>query len=105
MLGNGRLLTQRSPASAVKHGGPLDQLLSTGGILLPPLIISDRAPVAQQIGVPILAATDTAVARLEPTDTAFPVIFGAPGLFPTVAPHQVRPQVGEDLQKLREELP
>src|SRR5258706_14006780 len=77
MLGNGRFVTQCSPVGAVEHGGLLDQLLPMGGILLPPLVIGDRASVAQQIGIPVLAATDTTVARLEPTDTAFHVIIGA----------------------------
>src|SRR5260370_3741110 len=100
MLGNGRLLTQRSPASAVKHGGPLDQLLSTGGILLPPLIISDRAPVAQQIGVPVLAATDTAVARPEPTATSLHFLVCAPELLPILALHQRGPPRLEDLPEI-----
>src|SRR5205807_2689327 len=99
------LLTQRSPASAVKPAGTLDQLLSTGGLLLPPLVIGDRASVAQYLGVPVLAATDAAGARLEPTDTALHVSVGARELLTIVALHQVRPQVGEDLQELAEILP
>jgi hypothetical protein len=41
MLDNARLLTQRSPASTVEQGDPLDQVLPMGNILLPPFIRGD----------------------------------------------------------------
>src|SRR5258706_2251091 len=105
MLGDGRLVTQRLQARRVESGGSLDQLLLVSAIVLPPLIIGDRAPVAQQIGIPVLTATDAAVARLEPTNTGFHVIVGAWELLLIVALHQVGPQVGEDLQELGKRFP
>jgi len=100
VLRDGGLVTELSPASTIEPGGLRDELLSPGRILLPPLGVGRRAPIAQQIGIPVLAATDTAVARLEPSDTAFHLIVGTWELLPIVALHQVRPQVGEHLQEL-----
>src|SRR5260370_27876343 len=71
-----------------------------GCILFPPLVVHHTAPVAQEIGVPVLAAADAAVARLESADTPFHLIIGAREILPVVTLHQVRPQVSEHLQEL-----
>src|SRR6266516_1534114 len=62
-LCGGSLATELSPAGAIEPGGLLDQLLAPGRILFPPLVVGHRAPVAQQIVVPVLATADAAVAR------------------------------------------
>src|SRR2546428_693251 len=103
--GGGSLAAQLSPASAVEPGGLLDQLLTLSGILLPPLVVGDRAPVAQEIGVPVLATTDASIARLEAANTAFHLVVGAREVFAVIALHQVRSQVGEHLQELGEAFP
>ena len=46
------LSTHLVPAGAIEPGGALDQLLSLGRILLPPLVIRHRAPITQQTGIP-----------------------------------------------------
>src|SRR6266852_6859168 len=105
VLGDGGLATQFAPASMIEPGGLRDELLSPGRILLPPLVVGRRAPVAQQIGIPVLAATDAAVARLESTNAALHVVVCPGKVLPVIALHQVRPQVGEHLQELGEALP
>ena len=99
-----RLAAQLTPVGAIEPSGLLDQLLTLDRILLPPLVVGHRTPVAQQIGVPVLAAADAAVARLESTDASFHLIVGAREALPVVALHQVRPQVGKLLQELGEAL-
>src|SRR6266700_6464797 len=83
-LCGGSLTTELSPAGAIEPGGFLDQLLAPGRILFPPLVIGHRAPIAQQIAVPVLATADAAVARLEPTDAAFHLIVGTREALPVV---------------------
>src|SRR5207245_10643969 len=100
VLHDGGLATAFSPPSAIELGGQLDELLSPGRILLPPLVVGHTAPVAQQIRVPVLAGTSAAVACLESTDATFHLIIGAGKVLAVVALHQVRPQVGEHLQEL-----
>jgi len=103
--GGSGLATQFSPVSTIEPGGLRDELLSPGRILLPPFVVGRRAPVAQQIGIPVLAATDAAVARLESTNAALHVVVCPGEVLPVIALHQVRPQVGEHLQELTETLP
>lgn len=103
-LRDGGLATKLSPPSAIEPGDLLDELLPPACILFPPLVIGNRAPIAQQIAVPVLATTDAALARLEPADAAFHLIVGAREALPVVALHQVRPQVGELLEELGEAL-
>src|SRR5260370_8703989 len=100
----GRLATELSLAGAIEPGDLLDQLVAPGRILFPPLIVGHTAPVAQQIVVPVLATADAAVARLEPTDSAFHLLFGTREALPVVTLHPVRPQVGELLPKCSEAL-
>src|SRR5450755_1212359 len=68
------LLSQFAPAGTVKPGGTLLQVLLVGRILFPPGCIGHAAPVAQQIGVPVLAAADAAIPRFEPANAALHVI-------------------------------
>ena len=103
-LRDGGLATQLSPTGAIEPGSLLDELLTSGRILFPPLVIGHRTPIAQQIAVPVLTAADAAVARLEPADAAFHLIVGAREALPVVALHQVRPQIGELLQELGKAL-
>src|SRR6266568_1109250 len=56
-LCDGGLPSQPSPADTVKLGSVLFQKLSMGRILLPPGRVGHTAPIAQQIGVPVLATT------------------------------------------------
>jgi hypothetical protein len=98
VLGDGGLATQFSPASTIEPGGLRDELLPLGRILLPPLVVGRRAPVAQQIGIPVLAAADAAVARLESTNAALHVVVCPGKVLPVIALHQVRPQVGTHVQ-------
>src|SRR6266568_553759 len=99
-----KVTTKLSPPRAIEPLDLLDQLLPPGCILFPPLVIGHRAPIAQQIAVPVLATADAAVARLEGADAAFHLIVGAREALPVVALHQVRPQVGELLQERGEAL-
>src|SRR5260221_11700830 len=98
------LPTEPLPTHASEPRGVVDQLVTAGRILLPPLVISHRAPIAQQISIPVLATADAAIARLEGADAAFHLIVGARETLLVVALHQVRPQVGELLQKRGEAL-
>jgi transposase len=89
-LSDGGLPSQFAPADTVKPGDALFQLLSMGRILLPPGRVGDRASVAQQIGVPVLATTDAAILRLEAANAALHVVVGTGKVLPVVALHQVR---------------
>src|SRR6266550_1505504 len=89
-------------AGRVRHRCTL--LLTMSRILLPPSGIRHVAPVAQQIGVPVLATTDAAILRLEPANAAFHLVVGAGKVLAVVALHQIGPQVGKDLQTLAEAL-
>src|SRR5205807_8323112 len=60
-LSDGGLPSQFAPTDTVKPGSALLQVLVVDRILLPPGRIGYTAPVAQQIGVPVLAATHTAI--------------------------------------------
>lgn len=63
-----------SPAAeTVKAGGALFQTLAMGCILLPPGRVGNRAPVAQEIGVPVLATADATILRFEPANAALHV--------------------------------
>jgi hypothetical protein len=57
---------------------------------------------ASRVAVPILAAADAAVTRLEATDAALQLVIGTRERLAVVALHQVRAQVGELLQELGE---
>ena len=103
-LCDGGLATKLSPAGAIEPADVLDQLLPPDCILFPPLGVGNRAPITQQIAVPILATADAAVTHLEPADAAFHLIVGAWEPLPVVALHQVRPQVAELLQERGEAL-
>src|SRR5216684_849643 len=94
-LSDGGLPSQFAPAGTVKPGGALFQVLAMGRILLPPGRVGHTAPVAQQIGIPVLATTHAAILRLEPANAALHVVLGAGKVLPVVALHQVRSQVGE----------
>src|SRR5260370_12530487 len=94
-LSDGGLLAQFAKACTVKPGGALFQVLAMGRILLPPGRVGHTAPVAQQIGIPVLATTHAAILRLEPANAALHVVVGAGKVLPVVALHQVRSQVGE----------
>src|SRR5216683_1687635 len=94
-LSDGGLPSQFAPAGTVKPGGALFQVLAMGRILLPPGRVGHTAPVAQQIGIPVLATTHAAILRLEPANAALHVVVGAGKVLPVVALHQVRSQVGE----------
>lgn len=96
--------TEFTPADTIEPGSMLDQLLAPRRILLPPLVIGDRAPIAQQIAVPVLATADAALARLEGADAAFHLIVGAWEALLVVALHQMHPQIGELLQERGEAL-
>src|SRR5512135_931209 len=103
-LCDGGLATKLSPAGAIEPADVLDQLLPPDCILFPPLGVGNRAPITQQIAVPILATADAAVTHLEPADAAFHLIVGAWEPLPVVALHQVWPQVAELLQERGEAL-
>ena len=94
-LGNRGLPSQFSPADTVKTGGALLQVLVMGRILLPPGCVGHTAPIAQQIGIPVLATTDTAILRLEAANAALHLVIGTRERLAVVALHQLRPQVGE----------
>ncbi len=94
-LSDGGLPSQLSPADTVKLGGALLQVLVMGRILLPPGRVGHTAPVAQQIRVPVLAATHTPILRFEPANAALHVIIRAGKVLPVVALYQVHSQVGE----------
>src|SRR5271157_2272456 len=94
-LGGGGLPSQFAPVGTVELGSALLELLSMGRILLPPGGVGDAAPVAQQIGVPVLATTDAARLRLQAADAALHLIVGTGKVLAVVALHQVRAQVGE----------
>ena len=87
VLRDGLLATELSPPSALESGGQLDELLSPGRILLPPLVVGHTASVAQQRDVPVLAGTSAAVACLESTDATFHLIIGAGKVLAVVALH------------------
>src|SRR5512142_2965658 len=53
-LCDGGLATKLSPAGAIEPADVLDQLLPPDCILFPPLGVGNRAPITQQIAVPIL---------------------------------------------------
>src|SRR5919108_285868 len=96
------LAAQLAPVGTIQLGDVLHELLLSAGVLFPPVIIDDTAPIAQQITIPVLPATDAAIARLEAANTAFHVIVGARERLPIVALDQMRSQVGEHLQELGE---
>src|SRR6266700_1266365 len=89
-VSDGGLPSQLSPAGTVKPSGALLQVLLVSRILLPPGRVGHTAPVAQQIRVPVLAATDTTILRFEPANAALHIIVGAGKVLPVVALHQVR---------------
>src|SRR5690242_14434682 len=68
--------TNLSPAGAIYSSDLFNEVLPPGRILLPPLEIRDTAPIAQEVAVPVLAATDAAVARLEAANVAFHIVVG-----------------------------
>src|SRR6266568_611648 len=98
------LTAKLSPAGTIQTGGVLHQLLLSGRILLPPVVIRHAAPIAQQIVIPVLAATDASIARLEAANAAFHLVVGARERFPIVALDEMRSQVGEHLQELPQTL-
>src|SRR5712691_4028753 len=85
-----RLVAELSPAGTTQPGGVLHQLLPPDRILLPPVVIRDTAPIAQQIAIPVLPATDAAIASLEAANAAFHLVVRPWERFPVVALHQVR---------------
>src|SRR5215472_14292048 len=99
-VGSVRLAAKFSPTSVIEPGSVLHQLLLPARILFPPVVIGYIPPVAQQVAVPVLAATDAAIAGLESTNAAFHLVIGAREGLLVVALHQVWAQVGEHLQKL-----
>src|SRR5947208_17170462 len=101
-VGCGGLPCQLAPPSAAQPASAPLQLVAMGRILLPPGRIRHGAPVAQQIRVPVLATTDAAILRLESPNAAFHLVVRARKVLPVVALHQVRAQIGEDLQELVE---
>src|SRR5258708_16866840 len=104
MLGNGGLATQISPARVIEPGGLFDQLLPPGSILLPPFVVHHRTPVAQQIGVPVLATTDAAIQCLDAANAALHVVVGAGKVLAVRPPHPVGALVGEHLPELPDDL-
>src|SRR5258708_39912408 len=96
-LSAGGLLSQLAPMCTVKPSSALLQKFSMGRILLPPSRVGHPAPIAQQIGIPVLTTTHAAILCLEAADTAFHVIVGARKVLPVVALHQMRAQVGKHL--------
>jgi hypothetical protein len=76
------------------------QLLVPLGLLLPPFIISDAAPLAQQVGIPVVAATDAAVAGFDGADRQFHLIVGARQAPHIVTAGQPRPQPRQDLEQM-----
>src|SRR5437763_1285263 len=93
----GHVKAKAIPGRTPKKLAALQAVAIWGAILLPPGRIGDTAPVAQQIGVPVLATTHTAILRLEPANTALHGAVGARKVLPVVALHQVRAQVGKHL--------
>src|SRR5258706_357238 len=59
------LPSELPPASAIQASSALLQLPLMSRILLPPGRVGDRAPIAQQIAVPVLAPADAAILGLE----------------------------------------
>src|SRR5207245_835965 len=94
-LSAGGLLSQLAPTCTVKPSSALLQKFSMGRILLPPGRVGHTAPIAQQIGIPVLTTTHAAILCLEAANAALHVIVGARKVLPVVALHQMRPQVGE----------
>src|SRR5713101_9098676 len=71
-LSDGGLPSQFAPAGTVKPGGALFQVLAMGRILLPPGRVGHTAPVAQQIGIPVLATTHAAILRASARECCAP---------------------------------
>ena len=72
-LSAGGLLSQLAPMCTVKPSSALLQKFSMGRILLPPGRVGHTAPIAQQLGIPVLATTHAAILRLEATNAALHV--------------------------------
>src|SRR6266516_4964311 len=68
------------------------------------IIISDVAPIAQQIAIPILASTHTASAGFERADVALRLVVGAWQALHLVAQDQVGAKCAGGLQKMGQAL-
>src|SRR5258708_16929948 len=90
------------PAVSIYLPQLLVKLPLTLSLLSPPFVVGDPASIAQQIGIPILASTDAPITSLDGTDVALHLIVGAWKLGHIVAVDQVRSQVREHLQEMRE---
>lgn len=104
MLDAWSLLTECSPASPITCGSSLDALLPPDGIVLPPLEGRDRASVAQERRIPVLAPAHAAGARFQSSDAAFHLVLGARNILPIVALHQRGPQIRASLEELGQAL-
>jgi len=80
------------------------QVLASLRQALPVFIVGHATSITQHVAIPVLAATDAAIARFDSTNAAFEIIVGTREVFHIITAHQMGTHVQKGLTKRFESL-